>query len=146
MLHHIWAQDTVIENERRWTDTHLITAKNFYSILNLRFPDLSPPPPAKLDISEAEGSCEQRKSRRKQTKVSSGMRWMALSSLIADRALSALECEADSSSPTAIACAASPPMPMPMPMPLPLPSSCCPCCCLGLAERLSCLCIFGGAR
>jgi len=65
--------------------------------------------------------------------VSSGMRWMALSSL-AGRALSALECEADSSPVTAIACAASP------------APSCC-CCCLGeLAERLSCLCIFVGAR
>jgi hypothetical protein len=87
------------------------------------------------NVPEAEGSREQRKSRRKQRKVSSGMRWMALSSL-AGRARSALECEADSSTVIAIAWAASPP-----------PSSCCCCCCLGgLAERLSCLCIFVGAR
>lgn len=91
-------------------------------------------------VPAADGSWEQRKSRRKQRKVSSGMRWMALSSLaVADHPLLALECECececeadDSSSATAIACAASP-----------VPSEgCCCCCCLGLAERLSCLCIF----
>ena len=92
-------------------------------------------------VPAADGSWEQRKSRRKQRKVSSGMRWMALSSLaVADHPLLALECECeadDSSSATAIACAASPPL---------LSGGCCCWCCLGLAERLSCLCIFEVAR
>jgi hypothetical protein len=87
-------------------------------------------------VPAGDGSWEQRKSRRKQRKVSSGTRWMALSSL-ADHPLLALEleCEADdSSSAAAIAFAASPP-------PVLVPSGG-GCCCFGLAERLSCLCIF----
>jgi hypothetical protein len=85
-----------------------------------------------LSVPAEEGSWEKRKRRRKQRKVSSGMRWMVLSSLT-DRPLAA-----DDSSGTAITSAASLPMPM-----LP-PSSC--CCCFGPGERLSCRCILALCR